>query len=366
MTARAYWAPGRVNLIGEFTDLCGGPVLPAALDLGVRIEAVPGEKIELCSHELGGVTRLEPDGAPIDGELDGWTRYAAAVAAELALLGRPPVGLEGEISSTLPIGAGLSSSAALEVAIALALCDVAGFELKPLELAQAARRAEHRAVGVPCGVLDQAASILGRESHALLLDTGTLAYEYVPLPAGIAIVIVDSGVSRRLERSGYKARREELERALAKLGERDHRSLASAEVGEIAAAAGVDEVAARRLRHVVSERERVHEVASLLRKPSPASLRRLGEVFREGHESLRRDFEATIPELDLLVDLASERGAIAARMTGGGFGGSIVALTDELEVEEFVESVVAAYELRGEARANAYVCRASGGAGTLG
>jgi galactokinase len=362
MTKHVYWAPGRVNLIGEFTDLSGGPVLPAALDLGVRIEAGAAETIALHSRELGGATGLAVDGTPLGGETGGWARYVAAVAVELALLGRPAVGLEGEISSTLPIGAGLSSSAALEVAVGLALCEVADFPLEPMELAQAARRAEHRAVGVPCGILDQAASVLGRAGLATLLETGSLAYEYVPLPEEIALVIVDSGVSRRLESSGYGARREELERALAVLAGRDPRELTIAEVDEIAESGVLDPVAARRLRHVVSESERVYEVARLLRDPSPAHLQRLGEAFREGHESLRRDWEATTPELDLLVELAYEHRAIAARMTGGGFGGSIVVLAWANEARALAEAVVTAYGKRGDNPAQAYVCRASDGA----
>jgi len=365
MKTQVYWAPGRVNLIGEFTDLSGGPVLPAALDLGVRIDAAPAKAISLVSHELGGAAELAADGKPLEGETDGWARYVAAVAIELALLGRPAVGLEGEITSTLPIGAGLSSSAALEVAVGLALCTVADFPLEPMELAQAARRAEHRAVGVPCGILDQAASVLGRAGNATLLETGSLAYEYVPLPEEIALVIVDSGVSRRLESSGYGARRDELERAFAALSGHDPHELTVAEIDEIAHSGGLDPIAARRLRHVVGESERVYEVARLLRDPSAANLQRLGEVFREGHESLRLDWEATTPELDLLVELAYEQGAVAARMTGGGFGGSIVVLARAKEAPALADAVVTAYGDRGDTPARAYICRASDGARRL-
>ncbi len=357
-----FWAPGRVNLIGEFTDLVGGPVLPAALDLGVRIEAVAADAIDLCSHELGGRARLAADGSPEEDGNEGWARYVAAIASELALLGRPGVGLEGEISSTLPIGAGLSSSAALEVAVGLALCAVADFPLEPLELAQAARRAEHRAVGVPCGILDQAASLLGRAGNALLLDTGTLAYEYVPLPEGMALVIVDSGVARRLESSGYAARQEEVGRALTAFAGRDPREITPAEIDAKEARGAIDPVAARRLRHVVGEGERVHEVARLFGEPTAASLERLDEVFAAGHESVRRDWEASTPELDQLVELAREKGAVAARMTGGGFGGSIVALAWADRAAELADSVLSAYESHGDAPAKAYVCRASDGA----
>jgi galactokinase len=312
---RTFWAPGRVNLIGEFTDLAGGLVLPAALDLGITVEV-----------EAVAETRLVSTQAAAAGD---WTRYVEAVAAELGALGRPPVGIAGTVSSTLPMGAGLSSSAALEVGVALALCAVADFPLAPLELAQAARRAEHRAVGVPCGIMDQAASLLGREGCALLLDTGSLEHELVPLPAGLALVIVDSGVSRRLEGSGYAERKRELE------------------AGD-----------PRRLRHVRTESERVRAVVDALREDDRA---RLGELFREGHESLRVDFEATIPELDRLVELAYLHGAVAARMTGGGFGGPIVALAPEGDARRLADRVLADYGSRGRG----FVCRASDGAREL-
>lgn len=358
---RAFWAPGRVNLIGEFTDLCGGLVLPATLDLGVRIDAVPADRISLTSRERGGRAECTPEGAPLGKTPRGWSRYVACVAAELARLGRPSVGLEGQVSSTLPIGTGLSSSAALEVGVAIALCAVAEFPLEPMELAQAARRAEHRAVGVPSGIMDQAASLLGRAGHALLLDTGTLEYEHVPLPAELGLVVVYSGVSRRLEHSGYGLRRQELQEAVEALPERDVRELTVEALDDL----GLAPTPSRRLRHIVSENDRVREVVSLLREPSEDHFARLGAVFREGHESLRHDFEVTTPELDLLVDIAYEAGARAARMTGGGFGGSIVALTDSSEVDAFAAEVVAAYDARIGRRARAIVCAPSDGAREL-
>jgi galactokinase len=325
---QAFLAPGRVNLIGEYTDLAGGLVLPAALDLGIRLDAVASESILLQSRELAGVVRLDADGTGL-GSDSGWGRYVAAVAVELAELGRRPVGLEGEISSTLPVGAGLSSSAALEVVVALALCAVADFALEPLELAQLARRAEHRAVGVPSGIMDQAASLLGRADHAVLLDTGTLEHELVALPPGLALVIVHSGVSRRLEDSGYATRKQELE------------------AGD-----------PRRRRHIESENDRVRAAVDALRSRDFAAL---GEIFRAGHESLRVDFEVTTPELDRLVELAYAHGAVAARMTGGGFGGAIVALVDDDSAAAFADGILTSYGSHGRA----YHCRASDGARAL-
>jgi galactokinase len=202
----------------------------------------------------------------------------------------------GRVSSTLPAEAGLSSSAALEVALAVALCRVADFELDPVELMLAAQRAEERAVGVPCGVMDQAASIFGRAGHALLLDTGSLERRALRLPDELAIVVADSGIRRRLEDSRYAVRRAELERGLAS-----------------------------RVRHVVTENERVRRTVEILEAPM-LDTAALGAVFRAGHESLRDDFEVSTPELDRLVDRAYELGAIGARLTGAGFGGSIVVL----------------------------------------
>jgi galactokinase len=327
-----------VNLIGEYTDLAGGLVLPVALDLGIRIDAASAERISLHSEAYDEPAVLEPDGAGL--EDGGWARYVAAVAAELALLGRPAVGIEGRVSSTLPVGAGLSSSAALEVAVAVALNAVADFDVEPMTLAQAARRAELRAVGVPSGIMDQAASLLGRARHALLLDTGSLEHELVELPAELALVVVDSGIRRSLEHSAYAARQRELEQALA------------ADPSEL------DETLARRRRHVETENRRVRAVVDALRT---RRLDDLGELFRAGHESLRHDLEVTIPALDRLVDLAYAHGAVAARMTGGGFGGSIVALAPADEAHAVGASVVREYGDRG----TAYVCAASDGAREL-
>jgi galactokinase len=314
-----------VNLIGEFTDLSGGLVLPVALDLGIRVDCTAAERTLLTSDAFRGTS-----------EDSDWGRYARAVEAELADLGRPPVGIEGTVHSTLPVGAGLSSSAALEVAVATALCAVADFALEPLDLARVSQRAELRAVGVPSGIMDQAASVLGRAGHAILLDTGSLAYEYIPLPPQLALVVIDSGVSRRLETSAYAERRRELEAS--------HPA---------------------RVRHITSENRRVSEVAAILRERDQPRLTELGALFAEGHESLRRDFEVTIPELDLLVALAVESGALAARMTGGGFGGSIVALVERGRAEGLAQRVLAEYRRRVGDKGAARICIASDGAREL-
>jgi galactokinase len=280
-------APGRVNLIGEHTDYSGGLVLPVAIQLGITIEFEPADEIAL--------------------EAPGGERYVDAVAAELAELGRPDVGLIGRVDADLPQGAGLGSSGAFEVAVALALCEVAQFELEPLELAEACRRAERRAVGVPSGILDQAASLLGRAGTALLLDCGTLAHRWVPLPDDLGILVVDSGERHSLEASGYADRRRELE------------------AGE-----------PRRVRHVATENERVRAAVAALER---GDVHALGPLFAASQASLRDDYEVSTPTLDALVERALAAGAFAARMTGGGFGGSIVALAGRDEAEQLLERI---------------------------
>jgi galactokinase len=291
---RSFRAPGRVNLIGEHTDYSGGLVLPAAIELGVTvIGEAGGDTIELVSDRSPEPVVVAADGT---GAAPGWGRYVSAVAAELAAAGRGPVGFTGRVVADLPPGAGLSSSAALEVGVALALCAAAAFEPARLELAEICRRAEEHAVGVPCGLLDQAASLLGRRGHALFLDCATREHRHVPFPADLELLVVDSGVARRLEESGYARRRAEVE------------------AGD-----------PRRLRHVRTENERVREVVAALEAGDRAVLR---TAFAASHASLRDDFEVSTPELNRLVGAALEAGAIAARLTGAGFGGSIVALVE--------------------------------------
>jgi galactokinase len=286
-----FWAPGRVNLIGEHTDYSGGLVLPVAIQLGISLTFERADEIALESRQGTG----------------GWERYVAAVADELEALGRPRVGIKGRLEADLPQGAGLGSSGALEVVVALALCEAAGFQLEPLELALACQRAERRAVGVPSGILDQAASLLGRAGSALLLDCGTLEHRWVPLPDDVALLVLDSGERHSHEGSGYGDRRRELES------------------GE-----------PRRVRHVETENERVRAAVAALEEGDAQAL---GPIFAASHASLRDDYEVSTPTLDALVAAALEAGAFAARMTGGGFGGSIVALTESGRAQDVLARV---------------------------
>ncbi len=345
------WAPGRVNLIGEHTDYSGGLVLPIAIQYGIRLSAARTEReITLVSEGHGRAT-LAADGS--GARAHGWARYVQAVAAELDDAGRPAVGLTGTISSDLPSGAGLSSSAALEVALALALCTVADFELDPLELALLCQRAELRAVGVPCGILDQAACLLGADERAILLDCDSLEHRLIRVPQNAALVIVDSGVTRSLENTAYAERRRQLERALQLAGRARSTDL------DARALEGLDDVSTHRLRHVLTENERVRRFATAL---EDGELATAGDLLRESHASLRDDYEVSIPELDLLVELAVEAGALGARLLGGGFGGSVLVLVRASHAEEVGSGVAARYRQHTGTGGEALLVRASAGA----
>jgi galactokinase len=348
------WAPGRVNLIGEHTDYSGGLVLPAATQLGVTLEIFSrSETISLTSTLAGSgaAEPLQPDGG--GDAATGWARYAQAVAAELAALGRAPVGLTGAISSDLPAGAGLSSSAALEVAIALALCAVSDWELEPLELALACQRAELRAVGVPCGILDQAACILGEQGAAVLLDCWTLEHRLVAIPREAVLVIVDSGVERTLEETAYATRRAELEDALRAVGTERSTTV------QLSDLEGLADVPARRLRHVVTENDRVRQFAAALESDDLVSA---GKLLFASHESLRDDYEVSVPELDLLVSLAESAGAYGARLLGAGFGGSVLVLVDEEQADAVAEEISNRYRHTTGRAGRTMVVHASAGA----
>lgn len=312
------WAPGRINLIGEHTDYSGGLVLPAAIELGITIEAHPRHRdIRLSSTAFGEAEPFAADGS--GAKIKGWGRYGQAVAAELAALGRPPVGFQASVSSTLPAGTGLSSSAALEIAIALALCAVASFEVDSVALAEACRRAELLAVGVPCGVLDQAASLLGKPGHAIMLDCRSAEHSYIRVPPDAAFLIIDSGVDRKLEHTGYTTRRNELKTALARIGTDNPRDLALEDLDSL------DDVLHRRLRHVITENDRVVRFADALKEHD---LPEAGRLISASHASLRDGYEVSTPELDETVKEIEAHGAFGARLLGGGFGGSVLALID--------------------------------------
>jgi galactokinase len=283
-----------------------------AVDLGTTVEVSPGGDSVVLRSDVEPVPAVVPldvaDPASVE---PAWARYVAGVVAEL----RPGTGASGTVRTTLPVGAGLSSSAALEVAVALAL----GFDGTPVELALACQRAEQRASGVPCGVLDQMASACGIPGAALLLDCTTLGIVPVPLPDGVSIVVVDSGQRRTLAGSAYAERRAQCEAAEADVG-----PLRTATVADLDRLD--DPVLRRRARHVVTENARVLRMTDALRAGDVAAA---GSLLVEGHESLRDDFEVSTPEIDgLVARLCATAGVHGARLTGGGFGGSVVALAE--------------------------------------
>jgi galactokinase len=268
----------------------------------------------------------------------------AAVVAELAESGRPAVGFTGAISSDLPEGSGLSSSAALSVAVAYALCAAADSQPEPMELALLCQRAEQRAVGVPVGVMDQAASILGRSGHAVMLDCGSREHLLVPMPPTMAVLVVDSGISRQLELSGYAQRRSQLEEGLEALGIDRPSDLSPDDLPD--RPVDVPDLLYRRVRHVVTENDRVRRMVAALTSKKGPDRAVLGRLFAESYASLRDDYEVSLHEIDMLVDIAVDEGATAARLTGGGFGGAIVALVDGGAAASLGEVVAARY--RGE------------------
>jgi len=312
-------APGRVNLIGEHTDTTDGLVMPMAIDLATTVVGTSGGSVV----HLTSADEDEPAVVALDVEdpasaSPGWARYVAGVVAEL----HPAQGFTGHVTTTLPVGAGLSSSAALEVAVAVAL----GFEGPAHDLARLTQRAEQRASGVPCGVMDQLASASGLAGHALLIDTHTLDVTPVRLPPGVEVRVIHSGQSRELAGSAYGDRRREVEAAQAILGP----------LRTITDPAAVDQlddpVLRRRARHVITENGRVRSFAAALER---GDLVAAGADMVASHGSLRDDFEVSTEVLDALVDrLIATPGVHGARLTGAGFGGCVVALTDPGALDE--------------------------------
>ena len=318
-------APGRVNLIGEHTDYNDGFVLPLAIDRLVLAAAGrrDGGRLRLWSLQAGPPADLELAGIG-PGRVEGWAAYPAGVAWALAEAGAEVGGADLVVDGDVPAGAGLSSSAALECATATALAELAGAGLDRVALAGVARRAENQVVGVPSGVMDQMVSMLGRAGHALFLDTRSLDTEQVPLPleaAGLCLVVLDTRAGHRLVDGAYADRRAACEAAAAVLGVP---ALRDATPSQVEAAAGaLGEEGLRRARHVVTENARVLEAVELL---WAGELDRLGPLLAASHASLRDDYEVSSPELDTAVAAAVAAGAVGARMTGAGFGGSAIAL----------------------------------------
>ncbi|MFI8370437.1 galactokinase [Streptomyces sp. NPDC085466] len=359
-------APGRVNLIGEYTDFNDGFVLPLALP-HTAVAAVARRDdgvLRLHSGDVdGGIVQLAVDALePLSG--GGWAAYPAGVVWALRAAGYPVSGADLHLSSTVPTGAGLSSSAALEVVTALALNDLYDLGLTRPELARIAQRAENEFVGVPCGVMDQMASACAEEGHALHLDTRDLSYRQVPFDLaaeGLALLVVDTRVKHALGDGAYAERRAGCEAGARALGVR---SLREVDAAHLPAALDrlSDGTILRYVRHVVSDNDRVVRVIALL---DAGATRAVGPVLTEGHASLRDDLRVSCPELDLVVEAANAAGALGARMTGGGFGGSAVVLVEADRAEEIGAAVRKAFAGAGYAEPGIFPAVPSAGARRL-
>ena len=361
-------APGRVNLIGEHVDYNEGLVLPFAIDRTVLVAWARRDDtlVHAYSADYGersdfGLTdvRRAPAGS--------WANYVRAVADALQRAGHTLSGIDLALTGDVPQGAGLSSSAAIEVAVAGAFRDAGGITLPMPALARLCQRAENEFVGVQSGIMDQFAATLSKRGHALFIDCRSLAHEAIPLrleEAGLIVVIANSGVRRDLVSSEYNERRRECQAAVAMLagalGRPELASLRDVTEADVAAAAAArDDVAVRRARHVVTEIARVRDAATALWRDDFAALRRLMDA---SHRSLRDDFEVSSPELDLLVGLASAQDyVLGARLTGAGFGGCTVNLVRAEAVATFDRDVIAPYRKRTGLSAETYVVQPSDG-----
>jgi galactokinase len=368
--AGVWAAPGRVNVIGEHTDYNGGFVLPMALPHTTRAAvalrtdgAVAFSSVQQPEDDV-----VVPVAELTPGHPSGWAGYPAGVVHDLRDAVAAAGGLSVLVDSDVPAGAGLSSSAALECAVALAVRDLCAPALSADDLVDVARRAENDFVGAPTGILDQSASMLCTAGHALFLDTRDRSREQVPFDlaaAGLALLVVDTGQAHEHAGGGYGDRRRECEEAAARLGVRLLR-----EVDDVAALAVLDDgtaegdVMLRRARHIVTEDARVLDVVATLR--GDGDVRAIGPVLTAGHASLREDFQISTDLLDLVVDAAVEAGAYGARMVGGGFGGSAIALVDTERLDEVTAAIVQRFTASAPAPPRTFVAVPSAGARRLG
>jgi galactokinase len=340
--SRLFWAPGRVNLIGEHTDYNDGFVLPIALDRGTLVAAHsrPDRILRIHSVNMNETAQFDMDGSRPSAQ-GKWTDYVYGVALTLERRAAPLTGVDLAISSDIPIGAGLSSSAALELSVGLALSTISRLKTEPLSLALIGQQSEHEYVGIRCGIMDQYTASFGRRGNALLIDCRSLTSRLIPLHLGdYEIVVCDSHVQHSLASSEYNRRRSECEEALAALQQvlPGINSLRDVTLSDFETHQEVlQELLRRRSRHVVTEDERTLAAAEAL---EAGDLPKMGSLMIQSHASLRDNYEVSCAELDLLVDIAlSVEGVLGARMTGGGFGGCTVNLVHERSIDRFKAAV---------------------------
>ena len=361
-----FQAPGRVNLIGEHTDYNDGFVLPCAIDYQAMIAASPrdDQKVVATAHSFDGqVSEFELSLPIAHSEEAFWSNYVRGVATVLLEKGMDLKGVNIAIIGNVPQGAGLSSSACLEVVTGLTLTRMAGLDVSLKELALIGQQAENEFVGCKCGIMDQMISACGKEDHAMLLDCRSLDTRLVSIPPSAAVVIINSNVKRGLVDSEYNTRREQCEAAAKHFGVSALRDITLAQLD--AAKGDLDDLTFRRARHVVTENDRTEAAAEVL---AVGDLVAMGELMARSHASMRDDFEITVPAIDAIVEIVknvigSEGGV---RMTGGGFGGCVVALVPQDKVVAVKQAVEQHYPQRSNGlSADIYVCRASNGASEL-
>ena len=351
-------APGRVNLIGEHTDYNEGFVLPLAINRAVWLALRPRPDGQVVLHSLDMDSPVQFDVFDLHQGAEGWGEYVKGVAWALGEAGYTLRGWEGVLTSNVPIGAGLSSSAALELAITCAFAAVAGWDWSAREMALLSQRAENQWVGVNCGIMDQMISAAGEADHALLIDCRTLETTAVPLPTGTAVVILDTATRRGLVDSAYNERRAQCETAARYFGVPFLRDVSPERFA--AEAGGLDPLTQQRAGHVVGENARVLAAVQTMRRGDAAEL---GRLMNASHVSLRDDFQVSTEALNTIVALAQAHPACyGARMTGAGFGGCAVALVQELAAESFAEHVTAEYTAATGLTPQVYITPATAGA----
>lgn len=358
-------APGRVNLIGEHTDYNDGFVLPCAINYQTQVAAAQREdsKVRVISVDYGNDIDEFDLNEPILFQADKmWANYVRGVVKCLMERGYSLSGADIAISGNVPQGAGLSSSAALEVVIGQTFKELDQLTISQADIALNGQQAENDFVGCNCGIMDQMISAKGQENHAMLLDCRSLETEAVAMPEGLRVLIINSNKQRGLVDSEYNTRREQCEQAAQHLGIKALRDISIEEFN--LKASQLDPVVAKRARHVISENHRVIAATQAMRE---GDIARIGELMAQSHRSMRDDFDITVKEIDLLVDLVKQvigdQGGV--RMTGGGFGGCIVALVPQHLVDEVIEYVASQYQAQTGLKESVYLCHAVDGAGPV-
>ena len=350
-------APGRVNLIGEHTDYNDGFVLPIAIDRAVWIALRPTVTQHVILHALNLKQSAEFSLDNIQHEDQKWVEYIKGVAWALQQAGYLLGGWEGLIASDIPSGAGLSSSAALELAAARAFAAVSSYPWEAIKMAQIGQQAERKWVGVNCGIMDQMISAVGHAGHGLLIDCRSLKTELVPLPPDITVVVLDTATRRGLVDSAYNERRQQCKMAARFFGVPALRDVSQTEFD--AKSEALDPVVFRRARHVISENIRTLQAANTMSQKDAV---KFGQLINASHISLRDDFEVSSPELDQMVDCAQQESACyGARLTGAGFGGCAIAIVHANAVQNFTETVTINYQTATGLQPEIYVCTAADG-----